>query len=313
MTNFADATKINHAHERLFDFGQWLLAKTGGMGLKNALSDKLLDEIYISISERQLNDALKQFVVDNVDMVLDLHLKLYQDYFCLSVSVEMDGLFANVESDFRLTHSQVDARVQRMVFEQISHTRIISLHSQKSWQPPLARTALSLYHAILKKDPLPFILNQIKIKGVPFTTYKGSIIYLEIGRWLRKNRTIMGYLKKAQVNYGRIFDRQMILHAQINYGELLAFDSTIITPKDDPNHLEDDDNANSTTSGAAVASDDGTKTIDEQEDTTPDTTHAPTYVLAQQTGNALPPESIERLKAATPTPFDSHQSNHTHE
>lgn len=287
-TNSEHANYTHQAHANISAIAQDWLGKVSEWLAKRPakLGDMASDEILLTVFERQINDALKQFVVDNVDMVLDLHLRLFDDYFTLSVSVDVAGIFANVESDFRLTHAQMDAQAQRMVFQQISDTRINYLHSQKSYLPPLAHGALFFYKKLFKKDALPFILHQIKIKGVPFVTYKDQVIYLEIGRWLRKNQTIIDTLAKVQINYGTICHRQLILYAQINYAQLLNFGadgSDIITAKDAPHATPHDD-----------AHDNDNADDDAQEDTTPDTTHAPTRELAKRTGNALPAEALAR-------------------
>ena len=88
-----------------------------------------------------------------------------------------------------------------------------------------------VYHRILKKDPLGFILSYIDIARA-----KNEIIYIDINRWLKSNKKIIGMLHKAQINYGELEEEQLILKAQINYRDLLSSNSNedIISEKDEP-------------------------------------------------------------------------------
>ncbi|UNU73165.1 hypothetical protein LU293_08835 [Moraxella nasovis] len=200
-------------------------------------ADNFLDEIYITLSEEQVNDALKQFVVDNVGMLLDLKLELHDDWLRLSTTVDVAGIFASVASNFELVQIQLDRYTQRLVLRQISNTDVIELHSRTWWQAPAAKFALGAYRTILRKDPLPFILSQVKIKGVPFTEHKGDVIYLEIGRWLKNVKVLTNNIKKAQINTATTKENQLILKIQINFGEVLSFgdaNANIITEEDKP-------------------------------------------------------------------------------
>ena len=66
---------------------------------------------------------------------------------------------------------------------------------------------------IIAKRPARVILQKINIAKP-----KDNILYLDIGRWLKKNKKIMTALHKAQVNYGILEEEQMVLKTQVNAG-----------------------------------------------------------------------------------------------
>lgn len=203
-----------------------------------AATSNLIDEIEVPVIQSQINDALYTYVVKKVDMVHDLKLEIHEGWLRLSTTVNVKGIFASVASNFELVHLQLDRHTQRVVLRQISDTDVLELHSKSWWQAPLAKFAVNTYRTLLKKDPLPFILNKIKIKGVPFTEHKGNVIYLEIGRWLKNSEQIMNIIKKVQINQGILAKEQLILRAKPNFGEILSLgdqNSPIITEKDNPN------------------------------------------------------------------------------
>lgn len=200
-------------------------------------ADGLIDEVLIKLSQQQVNEALNRFVVQNVDMILDLHMDLHDNWLRLYCTVNIQGIFASVACNFRLVHAQLDGNTQRFVFEQLSDTDILQLHSKKWWYATGAKLALKLYKTVTRKDPLPFLLHKIKVKGEPFASYKGNIIYLDIHRYLAKQTKILNTLKKVQVNDGDTDTEKLLLKLQINFAELLSFGDSgedIITEKDNP-------------------------------------------------------------------------------
>lgn len=208
-------------------------------------ADSLVDEILITLSQKQVNDALYKFVTKNVKMLHNLKLDMHDNWLRLTCTVNIMGIFATVASNFQLVHLQLDRHTQRLVLRQISDTDIIELHTKQWYKAPAARIALGAYRLFLRKDPLPFILSSIKIKGIPFTEHKGNVIYLDIGRWLKSNEMIMTNLKKAQVNDGDLKPQQLLLKIQPNFGDILSFgdpNADIITEKDNPDKQDDQDN-----------------------------------------------------------------------
>lgn len=205
----------------------------------------LVDEIYVTGSQEQINDALIQFVVKNVDMILELRLELLDGFLRLYCTADLLGMHLAVASNFKLAEARLDRHVQRFAFEQISDTEILTLHSTSWWKTPAVKSAIGLYRTLLKKDPLPFLLSlSPKLKGIPFIEYKGNVIYLEIGRWLPDSVKV--YLKKVQINHAVVKKEQLILKAQPNFGEILSLgdpNADVITEKDNPNHPDNQKSA----------------------------------------------------------------------
>lgn len=203
----------------------------------NATSE-WLDEITATVSQQQINDALYTYVVRNVGMVHDLKLEIHDDWLRLYTTVYIKGIFASLASNFELVHLQLDKHTQRLVLKQISDTDVLELHSKTWWQAPIAQFAVNSYRKLLKKDPLPVILHKINIKGTPFVEHKDNIVYLDIGRWLKRSDKIMNTIKKAQINQGILQKEQLLLQIEPNFTEILSFgnpNAPIITEKDNPN------------------------------------------------------------------------------
>lgn len=201
------------------------------------LASHLTDEILIRISQQQVNDALHRFITQNVQMLHDLHLDIHDNWLRLYATVDVMGVFARVACNLRVVQIQLDGETQRLVFEQLSNTDILQLHSKKWYQAPLARLGVALYRTVLRKDPLPFILQKIKVKDEPFATHKGRFIYLDIHRYLKGQPKILSYLTKAQVNDGYTLANNLLLNVQINFGELIRFGESgedIISDEDNP-------------------------------------------------------------------------------
>lgn len=208
-----------------------------------ATADNFVDEILIKLSQQQVNDALHQFVVQNVDMVHELRMELHDDWLRLHMTIYIQGIFAKVSCDFRLVQAIINADAQRFVFEQLTDVKIIELHSKQWWQVPAAKAGVGIYKTIMRQDPLAFALSKITIKHLPFATHKGRFIYLDIHRYLAEQNTIINTLKKVQVNHGSTGIEKLLLRLQINFSEVLSFGDSgedIITEKDNPNKSKDD-------------------------------------------------------------------------
>lgn len=240
MTSFHD-TPDSDAFSRF-----WHHLKTQASQRYMAITDGLFDEIVIRLTQDEVNDALHEFVTQNVDMLHDLHLELQDDWLRLYATLDVAGVYASVATDLRLVHATLTHDTQRFVFEQISGTDVLCLHSEKWLLGVLTKTALKLYHTLLRKDPLPFALQQIEVKGEPFAVHKGNYIYLDIHRYLAKQKKILGYLAKAQVNDADTIKDNLLLKVQINFAELMNFGEAgepIISEKDQPRQYPDEDTA----------------------------------------------------------------------
>ena len=192
---------------------------------------KLEDELSLPLAQHYVNDALKTYVTDNVKAILELRVEIHEGWFRLYCTIDAGGIYAEVASNFRLVHAQLDRNVQRFVFGQLTNTDILNLRCESFLKRQGIKLFIWYYHRILKKDPLGFILSYIDIARA-----KNEIIYIDINRWLKKNKKIINTLHKVQVNYGELEEEQLILKAQINYRDLLSSNSNedIISDKDEP-------------------------------------------------------------------------------
>ena len=201
-------------------------------------ADTLVDEILITINQKQINDALNRFVVQNIGLLLQLRLELFDGYLRLYCIADVLGLHLSVASNFKLTQIRLDKHQKRLVFEQISETDILDLHAKTWWKAPAILLFVRWYQRFFKKDPLPFLLSlSPKLKGLPFIEYKDNFIYLQIGRWFPKS--FHERLKKIQVNRGVVKPEQLLLQVQPNFVEILSFgdpNADIITQADNPNN-----------------------------------------------------------------------------
>lgn len=188
-------------------------------------------EFLIPANQKQLNKALERFVTNNVNAILDLRLDLHDNWLRLYTTVSFKGIFAKLSVDLSLVHVQFDRHHQRFVFGQLSNTNVINLHTNNYFKTKALYTLIWFFHRVLKKDPLGLILGKINL-----THQKEDILYLDIGRWLKKNKKIMNTLKKIQVNHGFLAEEQLILKANANIGELINFssDNQVITEADNP-------------------------------------------------------------------------------
>lgn len=197
----------------------------------NKTTDKLDDELALPVAQKYVNDALQKFVTDNVKSILELRVELHDDWFRLYCTVNAAGIYAEVASNFKLVHAQLDRNVQRFVFGQLTYTDVLNLRCESVVKLQGIKLAIWFYHSVLKKDPLGVILTYINIARA-----KEDIIYLDINRWLKKNQKIMSTLHKVQVNYGEVEEEQLILKTQINYRDLLGGSNgeNIISDDDEP-------------------------------------------------------------------------------
>lgn len=205
------------------------------------LTAPFTDEMLLTISESQVNDALYKFVTKNVQAILDMHINFYDGWFRLSATVNAQGVFARVSSNFHLVQIQLDRQRQRLVFAQISDTEILELHSKSYVKSKGIALGVKAYRLVLKKDPLGLILSKINLART-----KDNVLYIDIGRWLKKNQKIMDALYKFQVNTAHTKPKQLILQAHVNYRDLLAFNASgdIITEADAPHAHKEQEHKN---------------------------------------------------------------------
>ena len=188
-------------------------------------------EFIVPATEQQLNDAIQQFVVNNVNAILAMRLELHEGWLRLYATIKYEGIFADLAVNLGIVHAQFDRYRQRFVFQQLTDTDVISIHTDSYLKSKAIHGALWFLKRVLKKDPLGMILEKINL-----VKQKDDILYLDLGRWLKKNEKIMSTLRKAQVNHGYLGEQQLLLKANVNVGEILNIGSNdqLITDADNP-------------------------------------------------------------------------------
>lgn len=202
------------------------------------LEDAAEQEFLIPATERQINEALQKFVVKNVNAIMDLSLELHDGWLRLYATVNIKGIFAKLAVNLSLVHVQLDRHRQRFVFSQLSDTDVIALYTDSYLKTKGVDIALWWFHKVIKKDPLGLILGKINL-----TRQKEDILYLDIGRWLKKNKKIMDTLRKVQVNHGFLAEQQLVLKANANIADALNIGTgkQVITDADNPTNAKIDD------------------------------------------------------------------------
>lgn len=204
-----------------------------------AVSHRIDDEMLLTVSQKQINEALHKFVTRNVQAILNMRIELNDGWFRLYCTVNIAGIHAQVAGNFKLVHIQLDRYHQRLVFAQQGSTEVLELHAASYLKRIAIQNGLKLYRKITGDDPLGMILQRIKLARV-----KDNVFYIDIGRWLRKNEKIMTNLYKFQVNYGVVEPEQLVLKSQINFRDLLAGNASgdLITDSDnpEPENVEDE-------------------------------------------------------------------------
>lgn len=202
----------------------------GVKNLYNKAGNLFEEEFELPVSQERVNNLLAKYVTNNVTAIHDLHTDIHDDWFRLYCTVDYDGMYARVAGNFGLIHVQLDANVQRFVFEQLQFTDVLEIKYDTFWIKLKMQVFIWFFHHVLKQDPLGFILTRLGVAHV-----KSNLIYIDINRYLDENGRVMRTLKRIQANHGVLRDQQLVLFSNINLQQLFASDrEVIITPKDMP-------------------------------------------------------------------------------
>lgn len=112
-------------------------------------ADNLVDELLVTLTQKQVNDALYNFVTKNVGLLHNLKLDIHDNWLRLTCTVDIMGLYTTVASNFELVHLQLDRHTQRLVLKQIGDTDVIELHSKQWYKAPAARLGVGLYLSLI--------------------------------------------------------------------------------------------------------------------------------------------------------------------
>ena len=157
------------------------------------------------------NRVFKPYVVDNVDLLKDLHADLKDDWLKLHATVDTKGIFAAINVDLKLVEMELNENKQLIIFEQISDTQIEQIKFDKFYKRWGVNLVLFFYRKVLRKDPLGPLLEKAGVLEV-----KNDLIYLDLNKWLGDNETVIGALNKLNVNHGVLKDGKLVVFANVD-------------------------------------------------------------------------------------------------
>ena len=174
------------------------------------------DEREFALSQVFLNATFQRFVTDNVGLLKDLHADLHDDWLRLYASIDVKGMQLTLSVDLKLLQMELNKDKQLIVFEQISNTQILDAKYPSALYKWGVQSALFFYHKVLKKDPLGPILQKFEVIEV-----KDDLLYLDLNRWLGKNRSIIDTLSKVNINHAELRKAQLVVIGNVNLMALM--------------------------------------------------------------------------------------------
>ncbi|WP_298142613.1 hypothetical protein [uncultured Acinetobacter sp.] len=174
------------------------------------------DEREFALSQVFLNATFQRFVTDNVGLLKDLHADLHDDWLRLYASIDVKGMQLTLSVDLKLLQMELNKTKQLIVFEQISNTQILDAKYPNKMYQWGVQSALFFYHKVLKKDPLGPILQKFEVLDV-----KDDLLYLDLNRWLGKNRSIIDTLSKVNINHAELREAQIVVMGNVNLMALM--------------------------------------------------------------------------------------------
>ena len=169
------------------------------------------DEREFPLSQVFLNATFQRFVTDNVSMLKDLHADLHDDWLRLYATLDFKGLYITLSVDLKLIQMELNKSSQLIVFEQISDTQVIDAKFKNVFQKLAVKFALFFYQKVLNKYPLGMILEKLKV-----ITVRDDLLYLDLNRWLGKNRSIIDTLAKVHVNHALLREAELVVMGNVN-------------------------------------------------------------------------------------------------
>lgn len=179
--------------------------------------DYIEDEREFPMSQVFLNATFQRFVTDNVKMLKDLHADLHDDWLRLYATLDYNGLSITLSVDLKLALMELNKKTQLIVFEQISETTILDAKYPSIFHKGGVKCALWFYQKVLNKDPLGMILEKLNVIKV-----KDDLLYLDLNRWLGKNKSIIETLAKVNVNHAVLREAQLVVMGNVNLMALFS-------------------------------------------------------------------------------------------
>jgi hypothetical protein len=174
------------------------------------------DEREFALSQVFLNATFQRFVTDNVGLLKDLHADLHEGWLRLYASIDVKDMQITLCVDLKLLQMELNKDKQLIIFEQISDTKILDAQYPNKLYEWGVGSALFFYHKVLKKDPLGPILAKFEVIDL-----KDDLLYLDLNRWLGKNRSIINTLSKVNINHAELREAEMIVMGNVNLMALM--------------------------------------------------------------------------------------------
>ena len=191
------------------------------------------DEREFPLSQVFLNATFQRFVTDNVDALKDLHADLHEDWLRLYATLDYKGLIVTLSVDLKLVQMELNKTTQLIVFEQISDTQLIEAKYPNMLYKLGVRFGLFFYQRVLNKDPLGMILEKLGVIKVI-----DDLLYLDLNRWLGKNRSVIDALSKVHVNHAQLREAELVVLGNVNF--MALFNKGLSKPRDQEDAAEEE-------------------------------------------------------------------------
>ncbi|MCU4352416.1 hypothetical protein [Acinetobacter ursingii] len=191
------------------------------------------EEREIPVSQVFLNATFKRYVTDNLSFLDDLHADVYEGWLRLYATLHFKGLSTTLSVDLKLIQMELNKDTQLLVFEQISDTQVVEAKFKNTLQKIAFNSYVFFYHKILRKDPLGPILERFEVVKV-----KDELLFLDLNRWLGKNRSVIDALSKVHVNHAQLKEAELVVLGNVNF--MALFNKGLSKPRDQEDAAEEE-------------------------------------------------------------------------
>lgn len=175
------------------------------------------EERQFAISEAFLNATLERFVTDNVSWIKEMRMEIHDHWLRLYATIDYSGQYVELSVDLKLLEVDINHQQQLFVFQQLSDTQVIKSDFRAFYYTWLAKGALFYYQDIKQHDPLGMILQRFNI-GV---TEKNRLLYLDLMRWFKNNKSVLNSLKKVNITHGVLQEKQLVVTGRAFLDEII--------------------------------------------------------------------------------------------
>ena len=179
--------------------------------------DFIEEEREFSLSQIFVNATIERYVTENVEIIKDMHLDLYDGWLRLYATLDVKGLHTTLSVDLKLLQMEMNQDIQLMVFEQISNTQVVEATFKHIFQKWGFYLAIWYYQKFRDEDPLGKILEHFEVVKV-----KDDLLHLDLNRWLGNKPSIIETLSKVHVNRARVRPAELMIWGNVNLTAILS-------------------------------------------------------------------------------------------